>query len=62
MHVAHVRLTKQYKHRKNENKNEFEEDPTSDSSDFIREGCLRSAHRVEEIMCHCLGHRMLLSH
>ena len=38
MYVAHVRLTKHDKHRKNENKIEFEEDSTSDSSDFIREG------------------------
>ena len=62
MHVAHVRLTKHYEHRKNENKIEFEEDSASDSGDFIREECLKSAHRVEEVMCRCLGHRMFLSH
>ena len=62
MHVAHIRLTIHYKHRKNENKIEFEEDPPSESGDFMREGCLRSAHRVEEIICRCLGHRIFLSH
>ena len=41
MYVAHVRLTKRYKHNKNENKIEFEEDSASDSGDFIRKGCLR---------------------
>ena len=59
MYVVRVRLTKQYKHGKNENKIEFEEDF---ASDFIREGRLRSTHKVEEIVCRFLSHRVCHSH
>ena len=59
MYVAHDRLTKHYKHRKNENKIEFEEGSASGSGDFISMGCLRSGRKVEEHMCRFLGHRVI---
>lgn len=59
MYVTHFRLTKHYKHRKNENEIEFEEDPASGSGDFISERCLRRVRKVEENMCSFLGHRVI---
>ena len=59
MYVAHVRLTKHYKHRKNEDEIEFEEDSASGSGDFISEGCLRRVCKVEGNICRFFGHRVI---